>query len=179
MNVKYTGSPLEQFVRDMAVATSRQHVLGDYEAARMTGQKTPVIWRHPTDRAILEKMPLIERDKSIDAYAQIDETLEMIVQGKDYPEALHVLKETWRLGFDMRTRVAADERSYRDDITWGRVRRGRENEFGNSVPAGAFVLVDLITIRWLAPRQEPLVGEADTVAVTGVLKHGILEETIP
>jgi len=171
-NTLYAKSPLERFIADITATTKFQHVLGDYEAARKVSQRPPVLWRHPEGRAIIELVPITDRRPEIDAFKTAEETIEMVVVAQDYFAALWTMTEIWRLGFDARTREAEDlGRSYRDDITYGRVRRGREGEF-RGVPAGSFVLVDLVTIRWLVPRQEPLFATPESVDVSGIMKDG-------
>jgi hypothetical protein len=176
-NVGYSRSPLEDFLRDLSLATGFPHTLGDYENVRKQAQKPPIVWRHPMDRQILDVMPLRNRKASVDAYKEVEETLEMVVVGADYLGALHLLTEVWRLGFDGRARTheGSGDRKYRDNIIWGRVRRGREGEI-KGVPATSFALIDLVTIQWLLPRQEPLSALTETVSVGGIMTDEFKEE---
>ncbi len=178
-NALYRGSPLEGFISDVAARSGFHHVLGDYEAARSTGQKHPVVWRHPIDRYILEAGPVTDHQAEVDVFAEVKETIEMIVVAEDYPRVLHVLSEIWRLAFD-RPMLERNDIASLGSIEWGKVRRPRTNEpLPKGVPTSSFVLIDLVTITWLAPSQVALFIEPESVSVTGKMYEGeTLKDTI-
>ena len=172
-NTLYRASPLEAFIDDVAARSGYQHALGDYEGARLQSQHAPVIWRHPIDRYILEFSSPTDHRSEIDPFAQADETLEMVVAAPDYVRALHMLLEIYRKAFD----PPAIERAgvmYLNAVGYGKVRRPRTNEvFPKGVPTLSFVLIDLVTITWLAPRQAASLVQGESVSVDGKMYEGV------
>jgi hypothetical protein len=174
-NTLYTGDPLEVFLATLTARTGFLHVLGDWEAARQLSQRPPVLWRHPDDRNIIEAHTVTDRRPETDPFCEVEETIEMIVVAEDMRGAKWILTEIWRLGFDAGL-SEVDGHSYVDHVVYGRVRRPRQ---GEPVPSVGVKLIDLITIRWLAPRQEPAYAEPDSVGITGKLYDGsTLKETV-
>lgn len=176
-NTAYRGSPLEAFVADISARSGLQQVLGDYEGARMSSQRPPVFWRHPSDRYILEVGPVTDHRAEIDPFAEVKETLELIVCGADYPRALADLVNIWRC-FEMPA-IERDEVNYLIGVEYGKTRRPREREpLPAGVPSSTFTLIDLVSITWLAPRQEPAYATIESVKVFGKLfEGGLLVDT--
>lgn len=164
-NTLYRASPLEAFISDVSARSGMKHALGDYEVARLASQRPPVIWRHPRDRYVLELEPVTDHRPELDVFGQVKETLEMIVQGADYAAALFALLTIWRTAFDVPAlqRAGVD---YLAAIEYGKARVARPNEvFPKGVPTTGIVLIDLVTITWLAPAQ---VENFETVESTSV-----------
>jgi hypothetical protein len=171
-NTLYRASPLEAFIDNVAALCGFPHALGDYEQARLQSQRPPVIWRHPTDRYILEVVPVTDHRAELDIFADCQETLEMIVTGTDYAAARHTLVEIWRLAFDVPT-ITREGVQYLSDVEWGKVRRPRTNEvFPKSVPSSGFTLIDLVTLTWGAPRQAESAATVESVSATGKMYEG-------
>lgn len=171
-NTLYRASPLEAFIDDVAARSGFQHALGDYEGARLQSQRPPVLWRHPRDRYIIEAASPTDHRAELDIFIEAQETLEMIVSASDYAQARQMLVQIWRLAFDAPalTRNATD---YLASVDYGKVRLPRTNEvFPKGVPTSGFVLIDLVTITWLEPRQAASLTQAETVDVTGKLYEG-------
>lgn len=171
-NTLYRASPLEAFIDDVAARSGFQHALGDYEGARLQGQRPPVIWRHPRDRYIIEASSPTDHRAELDIFTEAQETLEMIVTASDYAAARQMLVQIWRLAFDVPalTRNAID---YLASVDYGKVRLPRTNEvLPKGVPAAGFTLIDLVTIMWLEPRQAATLTQAETVAVAGKMYEG-------
>lgn len=171
-NTLYRASPLEAFIDDVAARSGYQHALGDYEAARLQSQRPPVIWRHPRDRYIIEATVPTDHRAELDIFTQAAETLEMIVAAPDYASARQMLVQIWRLAFDAPS-LTRNAISYLASVDYGKVRLPRTNEvMPKGVPTSGFVLIDLVTITWLEPRQVAATTQAETVDVTGKMYEG-------
>lgn len=171
-NALYRSSPLEAFISDVAARSEMKHVLGDYEVARLASQRPPVIWRHPRDRYVLELEPVSDHRAEIDVFGQVKETLEMIVQGSDYAAALFALLKIWRTAFDAPS-IERGGVDYLASIDYGKARVARPNEvFPKGVPSGSVVLIDLVTITWLAPAQPEQFETVESTAVTAKMYDG-------